>query len=178
MAVRARRGEEPLAPPPDGAERPLEELRDGEVADPAGWVANLVVALLVTGAGVGVVVAAAGQGLGSASAPGPGTLPFLLGLVLLALGVVLGLRCRGQRDAERFDRRSVVVVAAAGTLVAYVVLVPRLGFEIPSVLMALVWLRFIGRESWRLSVVVSVVTVACFYALFVGALAVPLPHLF
>jgi hypothetical protein len=41
-----------------------------------------------------------------------------------------------------------------------------------------VWLRFLGRESWRLSIITSLATVVVFYIVFVGLLAVPIPHMF
>jgi putative tricarboxylic transport membrane protein len=40
-----------------------------------------------------------------------------------------------------------------------------------------VWLRFLGKESWISSVVISVGTVAAFYVLFVLVLQIPLPRL-
>jgi len=40
-----------------------------------------------------------------------------------------------------------------------------------------VWLRFLGGDSWRSTIVISVLTTAAFYGLFLYALSVPLPHL-
>ena len=56
-------------------------------------------------------------------------------------------------------------------------LLPVIGFEVPSLVLMVIWLRFLGGESWRMTAVVSVVTVAAFYALFVLALSIPLPRL-
>ena len=63
-------------------------------------------------------------------------------------------------------------------LVAFVVLIPVIGFEIPAALLAFVWLRFLGQESWRSSIVTTLAVVVAFYLIFVAALAVPIPHLF
>ena len=57
-------------------------------------------------------------------------------------------------------------------------LLPVIGFEIPALLLSIVWLRFLGGESWRSTIAVSVGTVAAFYALFLYGLGIPLPHLF
>ena len=46
-----------------------------------------------------------------------------------------------------------------------------------GVLLGIVWLRFLGGESWRSTIVISVLTTAAFYGLFLYALSVPLPHL-
>ena len=56
-------------------------------------------------------------------------------------------------------------------------LMPFVGFEIPALLMCAVWLRYLGGETWRSTVVVSVATVAAFYLLFLYGLRIPLPHL-
>jgi hypothetical protein len=58
------------------------------------------------------------------------------------------------------------------------VLIPLIGFELPALALCVVWLRFLGGETWRSTAVVSVVTVAAFYLLFLYALNIPLPHLF
>jgi hypothetical protein len=63
-------------------------------------------------------------------------------------------------------------------MVVFVAVIEHIGFEIPAVLLTFVWLRFLGREGWRTSVAVSVGVVVVFYAVFVGALSVPIPHLF
>ena len=45
-------------------------------------------------------------------------------------------------------------------------------------LLAFVWLRVLGRESWRTSIIASVAIVAAFYLIFVVALRTSIPHLF
>ena len=52
------------------------------------------------------------------------------------------------------------------------------GFEIPSLLLCAIWLRFLGGETWRSTVVISIGTVAAFYFLFLYGLRIPLPHMF
>ena len=98
--------------------------------------------------------------------------------MLLSSGLALAATARRTRDAERFTRSAVPVLAGLATMVAFVAVVGTIGFEIPSVLLAFVWLRFLGHETWRLSAVLSLLVVVAFYALFVGALDVPIPHLF
>ena len=39
------------------------------------------------------------------------------------------------------------------------------------------WLRFLGGETWRSTIVISVATTAAFYVLFLYGLKIPLPHL-
>ncbi|MEV6633771.1 tripartite tricarboxylate transporter TctB family protein [Actinoplanes sp. NPDC051470] len=144
----------------------------------AGPLTALVTAAIVVVLGGAAVAGAVRLGLGSPSAPGPGLWPGLVGAVLAVLGVVLATRARRTADAERFTRAGLLVLAATATMVVFVVVVGVIGFEIPTALLAFVWLRFLGRESWGLSAVVSLAATAAFYLLFVGALGVTIPHLF
>ena len=45
-------------------------------------------------------------------------------------------------------------------------------------MLCIVWMRFLGRETWRSTLVVSAVVVAAFYGIFVLALDTSIPHLF
>lgn len=141
---------------------------------PGYQVAGAVVSILI---GVGGLVLSRGYGLGSPRDPGPGLWPFAISLLITVLGVVLLLVGRGLEDSEVFSRSSVLPAIGLLTFVAVAVLLPVIGFEIPSLLLCLVWLRWLGGESWRTSIVVSVVTVAVFYVLFLYLLRIPLPHL-
>ncbi|GAA1613029.1 tripartite tricarboxylate transporter TctB family protein [Actinoplanes couchii] len=147
---------------------PVEEDRP-PLADPA---ANLIAAALVVVLG-GVAIAGA-RSLG----PGPGTWPMTVGFVLVLLGLVLAARARRDEPPERFTSGSLLVVAAVTGMIAYVAVIATIGFEIPTLLLAFVWLRFLGRETWRTSIAVSLGATVVFYALFVGALDVTIPHLF
>jgi putative tricarboxylic transport membrane protein len=138
----------------------------------AGPAANLIAAVVVIALGGAAVAGAAGLG------SGPGTWPMVIGVALVILGLVLALQARRAEPPERFTRSSLLVVAAVASMIAFVAVIATIGFEIPTALLAFVWLRFLGRESWRTSVAVSLGIVVVFYALFVGALDVTIPHLF
>ena len=70
------------------------------------------------------------------------------------------------------------VLIAVASMAVFLAVVSVIGFEMPTALLAFVWLRFLGRESWRLSIVLSLVVTLAFYLLFVGALDVTIPHMF
>lgn len=150
-----------------------------EERPPAGGLAYQIV-----GAGVALLVGLVGAamsvgfGLGSLRSPGPGLWPFAVSLLITVLAVLLLVTCRQLTDSERFTRASLLPVAGLVTFVALGALMPVIGFEIPSLLLCVVWLRFLGGESWRSTVAVSVVTVAVFYLLFLYGLRIPLPHMF
>jgi putative tricarboxylic transport membrane protein len=155
------------------------ELEEAEVRPPtAGWVSNLLVAGVVVALGVAALIGSGALGIGSASKPDSGTWPMLISALLVALGLALALLCRRTADAEKFSRASWLVVIGLVTMIGFVALIATIGFEIPSLLLTFVWLRVLGQESWRSSVITSVGVVAAFYILFVAALQVPIPHLF
>ncbi len=145
---------------------------------PAGPVTNVVVAVVVVALGAAALVGSLSLGAGSAGNPGPGTWPVLISVTLIVLGLALLPAVRHTADAERFSAPSWLVLVGLLTMVAFVVLLPIIGFEIPAALLAFVWLRFLGGESWRSSIITSVGAVAAFYLVFVAALSVPIPHLF
>jgi hypothetical protein len=145
---------------------------------PAGGPAYQTVGALVGIAiGVGGAALAYGYRLGSLREPGPGLWPFIVSVVIAALSVVLLVVGRGLTDSEAFTRSSALPVIGAVTFVAFGLLLPVTGFEIPALALSVIWLRFLGGESWRNTLVISVLTTAVFYLLFLYGLQIPLPHL-
>lgn len=162
----------------------LAELQAEVAADlaeerpPQGGPAHQVVAALVfLVVGLAGAVLSYGYGLGSLREPGPGLWPFLVSVLVAVLSAVLLVVGRGLHDSEAFSRSSLLPAAGLVTFVVLAALLPVIGFEIPALLLCVVWLRFLGGESWRSTIVVSVVTVAAFYLLFLYGLRIPLPHL-
>ena len=151
----------------------LEEHRPPS-GGPAYQVAGALVALAV---GVTGAVLAYGYGLGTLRRPGAGLWPFTISIVIVVLAVILLIVGRKLEDSERFTRVSLLVFVGGVSFVAFAALLPTIGFEIPSLLLCVVWLKFLGGESWRSTVLISVGTVAAFYLLFLYGLRIPLPHL-
>ena len=145
---------------------------------PAGPVANLVVAAAVVALGLAALSGSLALGVGTARTPGSGTWPLLISIALVALGVGLLATARRTSDAERFSRSTWLVLAGLATMVAFVAVIETIGFEIPAALLTFVWLRFLGGETWRSSIVTTLAVVVAFYLLFVAVLSVPIPHLF
>ncbi|MHA7207898.1 tripartite tricarboxylate transporter TctB family protein [Arthrobacter sp. MDT1-65] len=144
----------------------------------AGPGANIASAVVVTALGIVGTVGSLRLGLGSPADPEPGLWPFLISVLLVVLGLALALFGRNLLDAEKFSRSSLQVAAGLASLVVFTLLIGRIGFEIPALLLNVVWLRFLGRETWRMTIVLSVAITVAFYLLFVLALNVPIPHLF
>jgi hypothetical protein len=145
---------------------------------PAGPVTNVVVAVATVALGVAALIGSLALGVGSPEKPGPGMWPLLISLALVVLGLGLLPAVRTTTDAERFTRPSLLVLVGLASMVVFVALISVIGFEIPTALLAFVWLRFLGKETWRSSIVTSIGIVVAFYLVFVAALSIPIPHLF
>jgi len=137
----------------------------------------------IVSAAAGIVIGVAGAvfshayGLGSLREPGPGMWPFIVSVVIGTMSAVLLVVGRGLHDSEAFTRSSVLPVIGLATFIGFAVMLPLTGFEIPALLLSVIWLRYLGGETWRSTAVISIVTVAAFYFLFLYGLRIPLPHL-
>lgn len=155
---------------------PVEPVDD--VAPPAaGPVANLAACLVTAGVGVAGAVAAVALGLGTPSRPGAGLWPLAVSVTVVVLSLAQIVVGRRGGDGEKFSRYSWLSLAGLVTLLGLVALLPVIGFEIPALLLSLVWMKFLGGESWRSAVLYSVLVVGVLYAVFVGALGTNVPHL-
>ncbi len=167
---------EPTEPEPTGSE-PVEALAD-DAPPAAGPVANLAACLVTAGVGGAGAVAAVGLGLGTPAQPGAGLWPLAVSVAVVVLSLTQAVVGRRGGDGEKFSRYSWLSLAGLATLLGLVALLPVIGFEIPALLLSLVWMKFLGGESWRSAVLYSVLVVGALYAVFVGALGTNVPHLF
>jgi putative tricarboxylic transport membrane protein len=118
-----------------------------------------------------------GYGLGSFSQPGTGLWPFIVSALIAVLSAVLLVIGRGLTDSEEFTRSSALPAIGVVTFIAFGLLMPVTGFEIPALVLCVIWLRFLGGESWRNTILIGVATTAAFYFLFLYGLQIPVPHL-
>ncbi|MDQ0692858.1 hypothetical protein QF047_003818 [Arthrobacter sp. W4I7] len=144
----------------------------------AGPLANAASSLVVIGVGIGAVVLSIAMGLGTPEKPQPGLWPFIISAVMVALGLFQLIAGRRNRDAEKFTRMSAAPLTGLVTLAAMVALMPLIGFELPALVLCIIWMRFLGGETWRSTLVVSAAVVIAFYGIFVLALNTSIPHLF
>jgi Tripartite tricarboxylate transporter TctB family len=163
---------EPLTPEQLAAEW------DEERPPHAGPLANVAAAIVMASLGVAGIALSLSMGVGTPQRPQAGMWPLIISLVMAAMSVALLLFGRKTLDAEAFSTSSWQVAAGVGTLIGFVLVIGVTGFEIPTVLLTFVWLKFLGKETWRMSALLSVVVTGAFYLIFVVALSVPIPHLF
>jgi hypothetical protein len=168
----------PVALPEDFTPEQLAAQWEEEKPPAAGALANTASSLVVLGVGIGALVLSVAMGLGTPAAPQPGLWPFMISCVMVLLGLFQLIVGRHNRDAEKFTRMSAAPLTGLVTLAAMVALMPVIGFELPALVLCVIWMRFLGGETWRSTLLVSAIVVAAFYGIFVLALNTSIPHLF
>lgn len=113
--------------------------------------------------------------LGELTEPGTGLWPFIVSGLLFLSSVALLATELNDDDYERFTSNAWVVALGTLSVGLFILLLGRIGFIVPGFLTLVFWLRFLGRESWRSTLIISVLSIAGFYLLFVMLLGIPLP---
>ena len=132
-------------------------------------------------AAVGLVAVALGSQLREGTAtggPGARFLPVLLGLLVAVLGVGIAFRPvvpEGDADAPASGGPG-RVAWTLGALVAYVLVLGRLGFLLATAPFLVVLLLAYGEQRWAVVLAVALGATGATYALFAVWLGVPLPR--
>ncbi|WOF22226.1 tripartite tricarboxylate transporter TctB family protein [Microbacterium betulae] len=169
--------DEPLTKPSATLPTDTTPVPIDDTPPPAGPVANLASSLVTAAIGVTGVVLSVALGTGSPAQPGPGLWPLGVSVVVLALSIAQLAVGRRGGGGETFSHASWMAAWGFASLVALVVLMPHLGFEIPSLLLCLFWLRVLGHERWTTTIITALAVVVGFYLVFVAALGTAIPHL-
>lgn len=162
----------PVPPPEDTTPLPIDDTPPA-----AGPIANLAASLVTAAVGVLGAILAVALGVGSLAQPGPGLWPLGVSIVIAALSLIQIVVGRHGGDGEKFGRASWMAAAGFASLIVFVALLPIIGFEIPTLLMAFLWMRVLGHEKWVSTIVGSVLITVAFYLVFVVALQTSIPHL-
>ncbi|HUQ77235.1 MAG TPA: tripartite tricarboxylate transporter TctB family protein [Burkholderiales bacterium] len=112
------------------------------------------------------------------SGPGPAFMPFWLGLVMAAIALLLLLRKPRDTGKDWVPRgegaRRVLVVL--GVTVAFVVLMQVVGMIVGGALFLAVLMRYLERQPWWQTIVISVTAAAFNWLVFAHWLRVPIPQ--
>lgn len=141
----------------------------------SGWnLRDLVGALLFASLGVIVLVGASGYRLGTAQSMGPGYFPTVLGVVLIALSLIVGLL--GMKVPTRLPSiawRPLIAVAAS--IVAFGLALRWLGL-IPAIFLTVSIAALGDSNSRLLSVILTAIVLAvASWAIFRLGLGLPMP---
>jgi putative tricarboxylic transport membrane protein len=142
---------------------------------------NLFSGLFLTALSIGACVKAYRLGLGSGSSPGPGFIPFAVAALLGLMSIYLCLRgvtqiIKGYKEKQAFRgigwRKAMLVLTI---LAGYAAFFNFLGFPFATSIFMILLLWIAGRQTLRLSLTVSLLTVGSAYALFILLFELPLP---
>lgn len=147
---------------------------------PEGRMRRLPVAAAVAflGASALYVVQATRLPLGSLEQPGPGLFPVAVGTLLLAAGGAFLWQALGpaREGVGAPDARGTArVIGVAGTLVAFCLALPWLGYGGAAFGLLVALLHLFGLARWSVVAAVALLTTAASYYLFAFLLGVPLP---
>jgi putative tricarboxylic transport membrane protein len=132
--------------------------------------------------GLLVVFGAFRLGLGTLQAPGSGFLSFLAGaFVLLTAVIVLAQSFLGKDNQVKLsalwkDSKWWRPVAVALLMLAYVLILERVGFLLTSFLFLLIMFKWVEKFPWPKAVLVTLAVVTCSYLLFHTLLKASLPQ--
>jgi Tripartite tricarboxylate transporter TctB family len=134
-------------------------------------IAGIAIALL----GAYVAIAARTYPFGTVAEPGPGFVPFALGVLLAALGLVIALGARSGGAVQAPSFRDPHVFVILGVLAIAALAMERVGFRLTVAAMLLFLLGVVERRPlWAVLAVAFVVAFGAFY-LVNDVLRVPLP---
>lgn len=104
--------------------------------------------------GLAIAVYSGKYGLGTLSSPGPGFLPFLSGLAMAGLALVVFFQQLSQKGREKIkdlwrQRNWPTMLMVMGALILYTLLFKLLGFLLDTFLLIAFLLRVMEPMSWR-----------------------------
>ncbi len=141
-----------------------------------GWIASKVPLLVMIAVAILFHTQMGDMEVGSLTEPGPGFWPrvLIVGIILFSLvGFVADLK----DGIESFELSGTVrVLAGFGALAAFVVIFDNTGMILAGIVFLMLWLKGLNGESWRLTVILALVTPLLTYLLFVEALGVRFPE--
>jgi len=137
---------------------------------------DMIFAAVLIPLGIAVIIGAFRLKLGTPLHPGAGFFPFLIGIVLIALSILLFIRGWVEHGKEHqpfseWKQASIVVAAQA----FYVVTLDFLGYVFSSIVLSFAVLRSMEVRSWKTLLGASLILSVVAYILFRFLLAVDLP---
>ena len=123
--------------------------------------AGLAAAAMFFLIGGGQVYLALDLSRGTLAEPGPGLFPLLIGTLMIVASLTCIWPALSERNPVRFDMRGDAprFLALVAAFVAFILLLPRVGFILPSMLLQLVTLQVFGmRGLWRRLAVAAAIT--------------------
>ncbi len=135
------------------------------------------VALCCTILGLLISVSSYRIGLGNFKAPQAGLFPFLVGLAIILLGVILFREGRKQQEKTPIiEARWMNLLFVLGILIFYALALDWLGFTLTTLLFMILILKVIEPQRWSVALFTAVLSTGFCYMLFSLWLKVEFPR--
>lgn len=121
--------------------------------------------------------------VGTPAHPGPGFMPLLIGIFMGAVSIVMLLRDpekaselpQGKKETLFPLKRMRKHFLLLGSLIAYGLMAPRLGFMVSTAIFMLFLFKAIEPQKWTTAILATTVTVVLSYYLFIVGLGCQFP---
>jgi len=142
-----------------------------------------ITGIFLLGLGLAVFLKSLTYPLGTLRRPGGGLFPLIASVLLMGLSALLTLQAFRGKEVDKssqspfFPEKEAprrILLGFAG-LLAYRYLLPVIGFGVSTAVFIFFLSRFLGRNSWGMSVVFAVITAVVSYCLFQVWLKIPMP---
>ncbi len=133
-----------------------------------------VIALGCMAMGLLISLGSVRLGLGALNSPEAGLFPFLVGVLIILLGIILFFNAEG-RKGPILGRYWTHVAFVLGSLVFYSLGLNYLGFPIMTILFMFFTMKVIEPQKWSVVIPVSVIATGVSYLLFSVWLGVAFP---
>lgn len=159
----------------------LDERKPAVVSEPdrkeRGGVRHLfrIAPAVVAVFGIAAILGARSLPFGELTAPGAGFWPIVVAAIVVVTAALLVFRDI-PADYERWSGRSLAILVGVAVLGGFIVSFQVLGFALSAFGLLLVWLRFLAREPWLLSLVLALTGAIGLHLIFAEFFAVPFPE--
>jgi putative tricarboxylic transport membrane protein len=132
--------------------------------------------------GIVYLIGSVNLGIGSAISPGAGLYPSFIGITLIFIAFPFFLLSLKQKEPQQAKEEAFPkgkdlkrVVSLALTFVFFAIFLKPLGYWVCGTALMGASLKLLGMQSWGKVVLISILTTAISYFLFVSILKVPIP---
>lgn len=113
--------------------------------------------------------------MGTLANPGAGMWPFL---VSCAMGIAALVTLVTEKDSSAYEpltKRTWIIVVGFALMASFIVAFTIVGLTLSCLALTFVWLRWMAKESWKVTIILSVGLTALFVIAFGVLLGVPMP---
>jgi hypothetical protein len=132
--------------------------------------------------GFGIFLKSQTYPIGSFKTPGAGLFPLLASIILMGLSAVMTIQAffvKGEEPGTKFFLSSEAprrIILGFVSLIGFRYLLPVIGFGFSTFIFVLIFAKFLGRYTWKVSVLFSVLTAVTSYYFFQVFLKMPMPR--